>query len=94
MDKIYVVSVMLVAMAVSVPFVMGPLADDYCCQGPGCPVCDPFFIPDPPPPADDPIGPPSPPDGWWEKIYMWLQDAGSDGYGGGFSNDLFWWLRK
>ena len=92
MDKLFIVGVILVAMAVSVPFVMGPpvAGDDYCCQGIGCPICNPFIPPDDPPP-DDFIGPPSPPSGFWEKFGQMLDEWHE---GDNFSNDMFWWLRK
>lgn len=48
----------------------------YCCQGPGCPTCDPM-IPDPPEDPPEPEGPPSPrPEGkvgFAIDLFWWLR---------------------
>lgn len=52
-----------------------------CCQGPGCPICDPF-IPEPEP--DEPYGPPDPRGTIINQIHFDVGDI---------ANALFWWLR-
>ena len=89
MDKLFIVGVIAVSLAVSLPFATSQpevMAGD-CCFGPGCPVCDPFIPPPPPEPEPEPEGPPSPPRGFWEKFQQMMEQDQ-------FSNDMFWWLRK
>jgi hypothetical protein len=80
MNAIATFTIVLAAAIIAMPLTVPPDAPDdgNCCQGPGCPTCDPM-IPDPPPEPPEFIGPPTP-EGKHPRPFNGI--------------DLFWWLRK
>jgi hypothetical protein len=72
MNKVFAVFVLAIAIIVGMP----EYIEEDCCQGPGCPTCDPM-IPDPPEDPPEPEGPPSPrpegKSGFAIDLFWWLR---------------------